>query len=140
MRIFSGRELTVSACLVFRLATGSLQAAEEFSREAIVSRVRGDIEYFASDDQEGRGIETKGIERSAERIIAEYQKFGLQPAMPDGSFRQPFDVSLGDVVISESTHAKLTAPDGTVTELKPGDEFQPIRRGANGQGAVGRGR
>jgi hypothetical protein len=137
MQIFLRRGFMVSVCLVLRLTTDSLQAAEEFSAEAIVSRVRGDIEYFASDDQEGRGIETKGIERSAERIIAEYQKFGLQPAMPDGSFRQPFDVSLGDVVISESTHVKLTAPDGTVTELKLGDEFQPIRRGANGQGIGG---
>lgn len=137
MRIFSRRVLVVSMCLLLRLTTDSLQASEELSREAIVSRVRGDIEFFASDDQEGRGIETKGIERSAERIIAEYQKFGLQPAMPDGSFRQPFDVSLGDVVISESTHARLIAPDGTVTELKLGDEFQPIRRGANGQGIGG---
>lgn len=78
----------------------------------LLCRVRDDIEYLASDDQEGRGIETKGIERAAERIIAEYQKFGLQPVMPEGSFRQPFEVSLGDVVISESTHVKLTAPDG----------------------------
>ena len=137
MRIFSRPELMVRVCLVLCTATDALQAAEELSREAIVSRVRDDIEYLASDDQEGRGIETKGIERAAERIIAEYQKFGLQPAMPEGSFRQPFEVSLGDVVISESTHVKLTAPDGTVTELKLGDEFQPIRRGANGQGIGG---
>ena len=137
MRFFSCRVLIVSVCLLACLATASLQGAEELSREAIVSRVRGDIEYFASDDQEGRGIETKGIERSAERIIAEYQKLGLQPAMPEGSFRQPFEVSIGDVVISETTHVKLTAPDGTVTELKLGEEFQPIRRGANGQASGG---
>ena len=137
MRVFFRRVLIVTACLLLSLTTDALQAAEELSREAIVSRVRGDIEFHTSDDQEGRGIETKGIERSAERIIAEYQKLGLQPAMPDGSFRQPFEVSLGDVVISESTHVKLTAPDGTVTELKLNDEFQPIRRGANGQGIGG---
>ncbi|MDA1231202.1 MAG: M28 family peptidase, partial [Planctomycetota bacterium] len=61
------------------------------------------------------------------------EKFGLLPVMPDASFRQPFDVSLGDVVIGESTHVRLTAPDGTVTELELGDEYQPIRRGANGE-------
>ncbi len=133
MRVFSRHGLIVSVCLLLSLAPDSLQGAEELSREAIVSRVRSDIEYFASDDQEGRGIETKGIERSAERIIAEYQKLGLQPAMPESSFRQPFDVSLGDVVISQTTHVKLTAPDGTVTELNLGDQFQPIRRGANGE-------
>ena len=51
-------------------------------REEIVSRVRADIEYFASDALEGRGIETKGIELAAERILAEYEKFGLKPGMP----------------------------------------------------------
>lgn len=136
MRMLSRRELLETLSLLIFLAMGTLQAAEELSREAIVSRVRGDIEYFASDDQEGRGIETQGIERSAERIIAEYQKLGLQPAMPEGSFRQPFEVPIGDVVISEVTHVRLTAPDGTVTELKLGEEFQPIRRGANGE-AIG---
>jgi len=104
---------------------------EELSREAVVSRVRGDIEFFASDDQEGRGIETKGIERSAERIMAEYQKFGLLPGMPEGSYRQPFEVTMGDVVISEVSHVKLTAPDGSTIDLILGDEYQPIRRGKN---------
>ena len=96
MRVFFRRVLIVTVCLLLRLTTDALQAAEELSREAIVSRVRSDIEYFASDDQEGRGIETKGIERSAERIIAEYRKFGLQPAMPNGSFRQPVDTRKTD--------------------------------------------
>ncbi|MEJ7593198.1 MAG: M20/M25/M40 family metallo-hydrolase [Planctomycetaceae bacterium] len=137
MRVFSRRGLLISVYLLFSLTSDSLQGAEELSRESIVSRVRNDIEYFASDDQEGRGIETKGIERSAERIIAEYQKFGLQPAMPEGSFRQPFEVALGDVVISAATHVKVTAPDGTVTNLKLGEEFQPIRRGANGEASGG---
>ena len=31
------------------------------SREAIVDRVGADIEYFASDALEGRGVETRGI-------------------------------------------------------------------------------
>ena len=132
------RELTfgVFCCLSIAVST-PVARGEELSRGAIVSRVRSDIEFFASDAQEGRGVETKGIERSAERIIAEYQKFGLLPAMPEGSFRQPFEVALGDVVIGESTHVKLTAPDGSVTDLKLGSEYQPIRRGANGEASGG---
>ena len=137
MRDDSYRIFAVSLCLLPGLTTDALSGGEDLSRAAIVSRVRNDIQYFASDDQEGRGIETKGIERSAERIIAEYQKFGLQPVMPDGSFRQPFEVVLGEVVVSQSTHVKLTAPDGTMTDLKLGDQFQPIRRGANAEASGG---
>ena len=136
MRISSRRSLMAGVVLLLSLPLAT-NASEEFSRDAIVSRVRGDIQFFASDDQEGRGVETEGIERSAERIIDEYQKFGLQPAMPDGSFRQPFEVPLGDISVSDSTLVKLTAPDGTVMPLKLGDEFQPIRRGANGKADAG---
>jgi len=132
MRWFPMRTVPVTALLLFSLTTNSAFSSEELSRSSIVSRVRDDIEYFASDEQEGRGVETQGIERSAERIIAEYQKFGLVPAMPENSFRQPFEVPLGDVVIAPTTHVSLTAPDGTVLDLELGQEFQPIRRGANG--------
>lgn len=125
----------VSCCLSL-FVTCEIAKSEELSREAVVSRVRNDIEFFASDDQEGRGIETKGIERSAERIIAEYQRFGLVPGMPEGSFRQPFEIAIGDVVISKDTHVKLNGPNGTTIELAIGSEYQPVRRGAN-SGASG---
>ncbi len=137
MRSVLIRVALICVSLISSLTTDILRAGEELSRNAIVSRVRNDIEYFASDDQEGRGVETKGIERSAERIIAEYQRIGLLPAMPEKSFRQPFEVPLGDVVIGETTHVRLTAPNGTVMELKLGQEFQPIRRGANGDASGG---
>jgi len=136
MRISSRRLMMAGVVLLFSLP-GQASASEEISRDAVVSRVRDDIQFFASDDQEGRGVETKGIERSAERIIAEYQEFGLLPAMPDGSYRQPFEVPLGDISVSESTLVKLTGPDGAEMPLKLGDEFQPIRRGANGSAKAG---
>ena len=133
MRISSRCVLTVSLWQLATLTTGFLLAGEELNRNAIVSRVRSDLEFLASDDQEGRGVETKGTERSADRIIAEYEKFGLLAVMPQNSYRQSFEVPLGGVVIEETTHVRLTSPDGTVSELRLGDEFQPIRRGANGE-------
>lgn len=125
---------TFGICLITIGNSTLLLAAEELpSRELIVSRVRADIEYFASDELEGRGVETKGIELAAKHIIAEYEKFGLKPGMPDGTFRQSFDVTLGEVAIAESTKAELTGPDGSTVALKLKDQFQPIRRGANGE-------
>ena len=106
-------------------------------RQEIVARVRADIEYFASDALEGRGIETKGIELAAERIIAEYEKFGLKPGMPDGKYRQPFPVTIGEVAVADSTKVELTQPDGTKMSLKLAEQYQPIRRGANGEATGG---
>ncbi len=124
----------VSALTVLSLLT-LVEAEEQLSRAEIVSRVRSDIEYFASDELQGRGVETKGIELAAQRIIAEYEKFGLKPGMPDGSWRQSFDVAIGDIAIAESTRAELTGPDGAKVALTLKDQFQPIRRGTNGEAA-----
>lgn len=136
MRVTS-RRLGIACVVLLGISPIRASGSEELSREAVVSRVRDDIQFFASDDQEGRGVETKGIERAAERIIAEYQRFGLLSGVPDGSYRQPFDVSLGDISVEESTLVKLTGPDGAERLLKLDDEFQPIRRGANGSANAG---
>ena len=136
MRVTS-RRLVIACVVLLGISPVQASGSEELSREAVVSRVRDDIQFFGSDDQEGRGVETKGIERSAERIIAEYQRFGLLSGVPDGSYRQPFDVSLGEISVDESTLVKLTGPDGAERLLTLGDEFQPIRRGANGSANAG---
>ena len=136
MRIPS-RRLVMAGVVLLSGFPIQASGSEELSREAVVSRVRDDIQYFASDEQEGRGVETTGIERSAARIIAEYQRFGLLSGVPDGSYRQPFDVPLGDISVDDSTLVKLTGPDGAEMALTLGDEFQPIRRGANGSANAG---
>ncbi len=114
------------------LSPFSLQAGEQASREEIVSRVRDDIEYFASDELEGRGIETRGIELAAKRILAEYEKFGLKPGMPDGSWRQSFPVTLGEVTVADSTSVVIAGPNDAKLVLQIGSDYQPIRRGTNG--------
>jgi hypothetical protein len=119
------------------VGSGLIAGEGKPEREEIVARVRADIEYFASDALEGRGIETKGIELAAERIIAEYEKFGLKPGMPEAKYRQPFPVTIGDVAVAESTKVELTQPDGTKISLKLAEQYQPIRRGANGEATGG---
>ena len=131
------RAVRIAILGVVTIAAVTASAGEELNRSEALSRVTADIEYFASDELQGRGVETDGIELAAQRIIIEYQKFGLKPAMPDGSYRQPFNVTLGDVVIADSTRVELTAPDGTKTEVTLNDQFQPIRRGANGAASGG---
>ncbi|MEY3173620.1 MAG: Arginyl aminopeptidase [Planctomycetota bacterium] len=110
-----------------------LLTAEEPGREQVLARVKGDIEYLASDELEGRGVETKGIELAAEYILREYQKAGLKPGLPDGTWRQPFEVAMGDLVVEASTAVRLKGPGDLTLDLKTGVDFQPIRRGANGE-------
>ncbi|MEZ6039721.1 MAG: M20/M25/M40 family metallo-hydrolase [Planctomycetaceae bacterium] len=112
---------------------GSLFAEDNSSvNSAVLERVQHDIEFLASDALEGRGIETPGLEKAAEHIIAEYQRMGLKPAMPDGGFRQTFPVAIGPVRVDPSTAVVLHGPDNQTVSLLRGKQFQPIRRGRNG--------
>ncbi|MCA9048832.1 MAG: M20/M25/M40 family metallo-hydrolase [Planctomycetaceae bacterium] len=103
------------------------------SRAEIVDRVGEDIRYLASDELEGRGVETKGIELAAARILDVYRTCGLKPAFPDGSFRQTFDIQVGDVAVSENSFVVLKHTDGTELRLQIAEQFQPLRRGGNGK-------
>lgn len=104
------------------------------SRADALQRVGDDVRYFASDELEGRGVETKGIHLAADRIIQEYRKYGLKPAMPDGTYKQAFEVSLGKSKVTDDTAVVLTDPEGKSTRLRVGTDFQALRRGHNGRG------
>ncbi len=138
------RRLRTSALLylsLFHLCSGIADSAfsgeESVSRAAKVDRVLHDIEFLSSDALEGRGIDTPGIETAAQHIIREYERIGLKPGMPDGSFRQPFQVTIGEVVVSENTAVVLKGPNGLTITPRLVDEYQPIRRGATGKAVAG---
>jgi len=125
------------AVAVTALSFGHGSTSAEDFRAAAVERVAEDIRYFASDELQGRGVDTDGIHLAAERILKEYRKYGLKPGMPDGTFKQPFEVSLGKVDVTTDTAVVLTDPNGSSQRLEVGREFQPLRRGLNGRGAGG---
>lgn len=107
------------------------QATAGESRAEIVERVRADIKYLSSDELEGRGVETAGIELAASRILADFEKYGLKPGMPDGTFRQPFDIVVGKVEVGKDTTVTFNVA-GTETKLNLGSQFQPLQRGGDG--------
>lgn len=111
--------------------------AEDLSREEVVRRVTFDIEHLASDELEGRGVETKGIELAADHILKEYEKAGVKPGMPDGTWRQEFEVRIGDVVVTDENSVTLKGPENTELKLKLESDFQPIRRGGSGKASAG---
>ncbi len=54
------------------------------------------VKFLASDDLQGRGNGTPGLEKAADYIAAEFKACGLQPAGGDGSFFQKFSVNTGN--------------------------------------------
>lgn len=117
-------------CLLIFSFLLPLQAGE--SRTETVKRIGEVVKYLSSDELEGRGVETEGIEKAATLILDEYRELGLKPGMPDGTFRQAFDIVTGPVRVSDSTKLVITAGD-TSRELTIKKEYQPLQRGGNGE-------
>lgn len=108
-------------------------AAENLT--GVAERVADDIKFLASDELEGRGVETKGIEAAAERILDVYKAAGLKPAVGD-SYRQEFDITVGKTVTGENTKVEFIGPDSSSIDLKLVQQFQPLQVGGSGKASA----
>lgn len=71
------------------LAACAVQKPEQIINENDVARL---IKTLSSDEMEGRGTFTPGIDRAAKFIENEFQQIGLKPLNGDNDFRQDFIV------------------------------------------------
>jgi hypothetical protein len=108
---------------------GVRSAAAENASEA---RMRRDIDYLASDECEGRGVTTKGINLAADYIAHEFKKAGLKPAGADNTYFQPFTMT-GTARLENPNRLTLRGPLGQQIELKLGEHYQPMALGGSGQ-------
>jgi Tol biopolymer transport system component len=76
------------------------------------ANVEKHVRTLAADDMEGRGLNTKGLARSASYIEKELRAAKLQPAFGT-SFRQPFPVKTGVSLGAGNTIDGLNADDWT---------------------------
>ena len=71
------------------LTACAVQKPEQIIKEADVARL---IKTLSSDEMEGRGTFTPGIDRAAKFIENEFKQIGLKPLDGDNDFRQDFTV------------------------------------------------
>ncbi len=87
--------------------------------ETPADRFYADAAWLADDAREGRGIGSAGIAAAGAWIEQRFRSLGLQPAGPEGSFRQPFPV----VVAVSSGPATALEIDGSAAAA---DDFRPL--------------
>jgi hypothetical protein len=61
------------------------------------------VKFLASDELEGRGDGSPGLESAAEYIAAKFREAGLEPAGEDGTFFQRFEMTTGMSVLPGNT-------------------------------------
>ena len=127
MRISVTAYLGLSLCLA-PVAVAQTAPENESIRQ---SDLRADLFFLASDAMRGRLTETPENRLAAEFIKSRFERMGLQPAGPGGSFYQPYNLAtatLGDgnqLVI-------LNAAQSRETTLRPGQDYYPLRFSASG--------
>jgi hypothetical protein len=111
-------------------------AGAAHSADPSLDRMKKDLFYLASEELEGRGIDTKGIDKAADYVAEQFKAAGLKPAMKDGSYFQPFTVTMS-AKLSKPTALTLSGPNDAKKELKLNDQFTAMGFSPTSKAAAG---
>ncbi|MFV1967759.1 MAG: M20/M25/M40 family metallo-hydrolase [Pirellulaceae bacterium] len=128
------RRTLLFATAALAVAFGFFTSAHAANRhEAAVARVGEDIRYMSSDELEGRGPGTEGLEKAAHYIRDRFQSLGLQGAGVDGTYMRPFEISVETKPDAEKTFLTLRGPEGQEIQLAMGEDYQALATGGSGK-------
>lgn len=133
MKLNLGHHFSLFILLIsFTQMASAIQTPElNLERKATIKRIGDEVKFLASDELEGRGVNTKGIVTTANYIRDEFKKFGLKSGVEDGSYFQPFDITMRDMIEAKGAVLSVEGPNGKKT-LKLGVDFQPQNAGGDG--------
>jgi hypothetical protein len=103
---------------------------------AVLLRVTGDVQHLADDAMQGRGPGTQGLEDAAAYISDQFRQLGLASGVPDGSYRQRFQVPISTEPVADETSLVLRGPEGQTIHLQLGRDFQSLVSGGSGSAAA----
>lgn len=83
------------ALLVAAVFAGLAASQEPAPLPISPARYLEHVRFLASDELEGRGNGTKGLDRAAEYIARQFAEIGLRPGGDDGTFFQTFELTSG---------------------------------------------
>lgn len=126
----------VALAVAFRFPVGVPAAATAPSQAVAHTPAQGrlleDIKYLASDELEGRGIGTAGLNKAAQYIRREFQAAGLDVTRVHGDAFQTFTMT-ARAKLGSPNSLQFTSPDGQTVELKQDVDFRPCSFGGSGK-------
>ncbi len=122
--IESGKATTEQQDAPGQVSASEVQAAE--------TRLAGSVQFLASDDLEGRGLGSKGIDQAADYLAAQFAELGLKTSLYDGTPFQSFPISIG-AELGSANEATIVGPAGEQIQLESGVDFMPLAFGGSGE-------
>ena len=121
-RIFLLAVLAIAASLA-ATRPGELSTAEQAALDRISpDSLRANVSFLASDDLEGRGTPSPGLDRAADYIATQFQRAGLEPAAADHTY---FQIADFDQVTPDLSNFRLTINSDARSIDIPGNEARP---------------
>ena len=115
---------------LFAAASGTLMAEDATA----TARVRATIDFLASDDLEGRGVGTDGLNRAADYLAERFAELGLATDHYDGTPFQVFQMSTG-AELGDQNFVAVAPPAGDEDEpqrdLELGKDYTPMPLGGS---------
>ena len=106
--------------LALLFLTGAAGARDE-------GRLLEHLRHLASDEMQGRGNGSPGMERAARYLAGEFRRIGLEPAGADGTFFQPFTITTGRN-LGPDNRLRIQGPK-SAQEFSPGAEYRLVTYG-----------
>lgn len=131
-------QIAVVNAFALLLAAGFLSGATLLAEDAasVDARLSEAAKYLASDELEGRGIGTKGLDLAADYLRDQFASLGLKTALYDGAPFQKFKLTTS-AKLGAQNEMKFIGPkkeDGAdqQIDLKLHDDFSPLSIGGSG--------
>jgi hypothetical protein len=119
---------TVLACLImFGVPAAAQEAAAPRIESIRQDDLRADLFFLAGDGMRGRLTNTPENALAADWIKARFERLGLKPAGPNGSYYQPYN--LMTATIGAANEIEVNG----ATRRRAGQDFYPLRFSSSGQ-------
>ena len=135
MNINLGRARFLKILLLFLSACSAIPPAAPGNESIRAEVLKADLHFLASDQMRGRFVGTPQNLLAAEYVRSRFERMGLSPASPDGSFFQPF--GLVTFTKGEANALELRGLEGGPQSLGSGRDFTPLTFSAAGQARGG---
>lgn len=105
---------------VVALGVPGRAAAQQIDSQSYLEHIK----FLASDELQGRGNGTPGLERAADYIAMQFRAAGLEPGGDDKTYFQKFELVSG-LTVGASNTVTFRGPQGSST-LKLGSDYEPL--------------